>query len=199
MWCTGCQYTIYCRVLLFCLTTCRGSYVALFSSTLTRIVFLFTFYFLDNFHQIMLQLPNRQNHYPWRSVSFFLLQSFQGLKCWLWATPGRCPAAWLASWLLLQWQRLLWRWRSAVLSQRLQRALEQPFGSPKQCNIALTQLQTSSGSYQMHLWRAVCCLSQQLQDLRMINEAELLFIWGAECAQCCADTCTEYWSFVILC
>lgn len=27
-----------------------------------------------------------KNHYPWWSVSSFLLQSFQGLKCWLWAT-----------------------------------------------------------------------------------------------------------------
>lgn len=50
----------------------------------------------------------------------------------------------------------------------------------------------------MHLWRAACCLSQQLDDLGAINEAVLLFAQGAKCAQCRADAHTECCSFAIL-
>lgn len=50
----------------------------------------------------------------------------------------------------------------------------------------------------MHLLRAVCCLSQQLDDLRAINEAVLLFVQGGKCAQCCADVHPEYCSFAFL-
>lgn len=50
----------------------------------------------------------------------------------------------------------------------------------------------------MHLWRAVSCLSQQLDDLGAINEAVLLFVQGVKRAQCCADAHTECCCFAIL-
>lgn len=85
------RHSVYCGVLLFSLISCRSSYMSSISWTVPRTVFLCTIiffwkFFWITFIKLCFSYLIDKNHYPWWSVRSFLLQSFQGLKCWLRAT-----------------------------------------------------------------------------------------------------------------
>lgn len=137
-------------------------------------------------------------HPPWWSVSYFLLQSFQGLSAGgepRWQVSSRLAGQLAAAAPPLP--RLSARC-CAALAQRLLWILEWPFGLPKHCNKALTEGR-GKRCFIPYAFMESCTLSVPTTGwLGSDKWSCVLFVHRAKCAQCCADSRAGCCSFAII-